>query len=712
MSHSEVVIVSAKQNGTPKVSIVVPVYNMERYLAKCLDALTRQTLKDIEIIAVNDGSTDSSPAILRRYAKKDRRIRVIDKPNSGYGASMNRGIDEARGEYVGIVEPDDYPDMVMFSRLYRAAKKHDCDLVKCNYYRLYDSYEEPEWNLHGFGYDVPFDPAEKPRVICTVPSIWAALYRRSMLDDVGVRFRETPGASFQDTGFTLKAWFASKRCVLLRRPLLHYRMNNPGSSSKTADKVYTVCDELGSAEEFMRAMPSRAGAFAPWFHVGKWGKYRWNYDRIEPALHDEFAQRVYDEFSAARDAGELDLSLFAENSRCQLEYLLNAGPEAFVERYPEGYPDDWQQDPFAARDAVEVKVPDGPSPAVTVMVACYNCADYVGECLESLKAQTFGDFEVIVVDDCSSDKSLEVVRACAAGDDRFEVVQLFENRGPGGARNVAIDRAKGEYVMYVDADDRLAANALERLISRARRQNLDELYFSAQSFFEDAAAMSVMYEDFGGRTSFDGVATGMELFTFFSDRGEYYTQGALRMVRRALLMRWGVRFPERIIHEDVMYGFQILTHAQRSSFLNEPLYLRRQRAGSIMGSTRSLANVEGHLASIGFVNAWMKSHAGEVDASFLEAAGREVGLWKQLIARDWDNNLSDSDKVEFLRGMQPDELFDFKYDVLGMGQAAERAAAEWRESQTYRLGDALASGPRKLKLRASALLARRKADKM
>ena len=119
-----------EQNAAPKVSIIVPVYNMERYLGKCLDALTKQTLVDIEIVAVNDGSTDSSLNILRAYAEKDPRIRIIDKPNSGYGASMNRGIDEARGEYIGIVEPDDYPDLVMFDKLYKAAKKHTCDLVK------------------------------------------------------------------------------------------------------------------------------------------------------------------------------------------------------------------------------------------------------------------------------------------------------------------------------------------------------------------------------------------------------------------------------------------------------------------------------------------------------------------------------------------------------------------------------------------------------
>ena len=132
-----------------------------------------------------------------------------------------------------------------------------------------------------------------------------------------------------------------------------------------------------------------------------------------------------------------------------------------------------------------------------------------------------------------------------------------------------------------------------------------------------------------------------------------------------------------------------------------------------MGSNRrSLENVQGHLASIGFVRTWINAHAAELDGAFLQAAGREVGLWKQLVARDWATDLTDDEKAEFMHGMAPDEHVDFEFDILGMGQAAERAAAEWRESQTYRLGDLIASGPRKIKLQAKALLSRRKVDRM
>ena len=343
-----------------------------------------------------------------------------------------------------------------------------------------------------------------------------------------------------------------------------------------------------------------------------------------------------------------------------------------------------------------------PEPAITVIVAVYNCEQYVRACLESLKAQTLPDFECIVVDDASTDGSVRAVRDCVADDARFQLVQLAENGGPGAARNAALDRARGTYAMYVDADDLLAPDALEKIVARMWVQQLDELYFSARSFFDDPSVVEVLDEDFAGREPFEGVATGCELFTFFSDRNQYFAQGALRAVRRQMLVDAGIRFPEGIIHEDVLFGFCILAASQRSSFLNEPLYLRRQRAGSIMGaSRRSVENVLGHSVCVSQVRAWMREHAGQLDDGFMQAAGREVGLWCQRIAADWDGQLTQAERDAFLAGLAGEQRKEFLFDTLGAGQASERAAAEWRESQTYKLGDAIAKVPRaaRLKLR-------------
>ena len=200
-------------NAVPKVSVLVPVYNQARYLSQCLDALFAQTLGELEIIAINDGSTDVSLAILQDYAGRDRLMRIIDKRNTGYGDSLNQALAVAKGEYIGIVEPDDYPHTTMFAKLYAAAVKNNADVVKCNYYEHHEGRDSANWNLDGFMYNTPFNPAGQPRVVCTQPTIWTGLYRRDFLREQGIDFRTTPGASFQDAGFALKVWFAARTAV-------------------------------------------------------------------------------------------------------------------------------------------------------------------------------------------------------------------------------------------------------------------------------------------------------------------------------------------------------------------------------------------------------------------------------------------------------------------------------------------------------------------
>jgi glycosyltransferase involved in cell wall biosynthesis len=144
--------------STPKVSVVIPCYNVEKYLRQCLDSVVNQTLKELEIICVNDGSTDSTLDIIKEYAAKDPRVSYIDKPNAGYGDSMNKGFDQATGEYIGIIESDDYADLDMFEKLYTCAKEHDLDAVKAGFYYYYSKGEErniPNPLLRPLPADVP-----------------------------------------------------------------------------------------------------------------------------------------------------------------------------------------------------------------------------------------------------------------------------------------------------------------------------------------------------------------------------------------------------------------------------------------------------------------------------------------------------------------------------------------------------------------------------
>lgn len=153
------------------VSILVPIYNVERYLEKCLNSLISQTLKNIEIICINDGSTDNSLAIIKKYAQKDSRIVIINKKNTGYGDSMNQGLKRAKGEYIGIVESDDFVDKKMFEVLYNMALQYKADIVKSSFYQYWELPEKIVYSkLFTSGY-VNINTEENRKVILKSPPV-------------------------------------------------------------------------------------------------------------------------------------------------------------------------------------------------------------------------------------------------------------------------------------------------------------------------------------------------------------------------------------------------------------------------------------------------------------------------------------------------------------------------------------------------------------
>lgn len=132
-----------------KVSILVPCYNSEKYIDKCINSILHQTLDDVEIICINDGSTDNTLKVLQNFEKNNPKIRVVDKKNSGYGASLNLGFSISKGEYIGIVESDDFIENTMYELLYDNAKKYDLDISRCcfNYYYSNECIKEEHFDF-------------------------------------------------------------------------------------------------------------------------------------------------------------------------------------------------------------------------------------------------------------------------------------------------------------------------------------------------------------------------------------------------------------------------------------------------------------------------------------------------------------------------------------------------------------------------------------
>lgn len=301
--------------STPKVSVVVPVCNVEVYLRECLDSALAQTLKDIEIICVDDGSTDGSPAILDEYAEKDSRVKVIHKPNGGYGHTMNVGLDAATGEYFAILESDDIIKPDMYEVLYGLAKKYDVDVIKSDHEIFVGDADNrtftymPLCNKQSYYYKV-LHPAKNLDIFNAKMQTWSGLYKISFLRENGIRHNETPGASYQDNGFWFQTIAWANRVYFVDRAFYMLRRDNPNSSVRNRGKVFCIFDEYAFVEKRLREDKLREATFISIFQKKKCDNCRYHYTRIADEFKMDFLRRMADEFKEARARGELDKSLF------------------------------------------------------------------------------------------------------------------------------------------------------------------------------------------------------------------------------------------------------------------------------------------------------------------------------------------------------------------------------------------------------------------
>lgn len=326
----------SRAGKSPEVSVLIPIYNVEKYLDRCLGSLVAQSFADFEAICINDGSTDGSREIVQRYLDADARFRAIDKENSGYGASMNRGLDVARGRYIAILESDDLFEPDALALLHDAAEKNDADVAKANFH-LYWSHPEERRELFrvvdGREAGATLRPLDDFSVFFRKPSIWSALYRRSFLIENDIRFLETPGASYQDSGFNFKVWAAARRATFIPEAVLDYRQDNERSSVNSPGKMFCVCDEYAEMERFVRERGGEdEAALLGILQRMRLDSYLWNYDRLTPELRPAFAERAAADFRGAFEWGGLEPSLFEPAARADLDALV-ADPAAFcVER--------------------------------------------------------------------------------------------------------------------------------------------------------------------------------------------------------------------------------------------------------------------------------------------------------------------------------------------------------------------------------------------
>lgn len=225
----------------PQISIIVPVYNTENFVGECIESLLAQTLHDIEIILVDDGSTDNSCEVCQRYVSRDPRVKLIRKENGGAGSARNAGIDAAKGMYVGFVDSDDFVAPQMYARLFDAATAADADCARCGCVRYLNgktltSGSSPQFTITGndcsdyavalmgrncFG--AKFNNVNR--------AVYTGIYRTSIIRDRGIRFLSERDIMSEDTVFNFDFFSASNTICVIADCLYYYRLNE-GSISR------------------------------------------------------------------------------------------------------------------------------------------------------------------------------------------------------------------------------------------------------------------------------------------------------------------------------------------------------------------------------------------------------------------------------------------------------------------------------------------------
>lgn len=256
----------------PEITVILPSYNVADYIGECLESVVTQTFRDIEILCIDAGSTDGTLETIKEYMRADGRIRLYISDKKSFGYQMNLGISMAQSPYVAFVETDDYVLPDMLKTLYGLAEKHETDIVKADFDNVVRLSDGRTWVLReGFGsgetkyYDRVISLKEHPELYRAEYFYWRGLYKREFLIRHGLRFQETPGASYQDMGFFYQLYLHADKVYFTKDAFYQYRRNREGSSNYCRDALDRLMQEYKYMEEKVKPQAEGVRRLQPYY---------------------------------------------------------------------------------------------------------------------------------------------------------------------------------------------------------------------------------------------------------------------------------------------------------------------------------------------------------------------------------------------------------------------------------------------------------------
>ena len=561
------VLIQNQIDYTPKVSVIIPVYNVEQYLRECLDSVVNQTLKEIEIICVDDGSTDSSLEILKEYAAKDKRITIITQKNLHAGVARNAGLSVARGEYLSFLDSDDFFELNMLEEMYKKGKEDNVEMVICNALKYIDGeLKDGLFVREKYLKRNIFSCHEKGAASSVFQAIygfpWNKLIAHSIVNRHNLRFAAID--HHNDTSFVMTSVVAANKISYTPEKYIYYRYRENSICHAAKDiscmykalkETYQNISKLDNFEYVKRSFINYALEFIIYYYRKKSNAEKNKLLPYIAKLYEQFEFKKYpiNYFNIIQYYQELENIIDYHNKR------IMSSKDIYIQ------------------NSIDFE------PKVSVVIPIYNVEDYLRECLDSVVNQTLKDIEIICINDGSPDNSLQILEEYASKDYRITIVNQ-KNKGLGASRNVGTSLANAPYIFFLDSDDFIALETLENLYNKIEETQAELCQYLTYKYDNITKEIRLIPNGV-----FDAVRNE-EVYNYKNNPKLMFEQVEAwkKLYKKDFLIKNGIKFYENSYFEDTLAHIKSFAMARKVCLVdNGYIYYRCNREGQITGDCKN-----------------------------------------------------------------------------------------------------------------------------
>ena len=553
----------------PKISIIIPIYNSENYIKECLKSLIDQTFEDFEIICVNDGSTDKTLDILKKFEKIDKRINIISQKNLGAGIARNIGMNNSKGDYLIFLDSDDIFKKTMLEQMYMKIKENDAEIVICNsinfetikkkkffFKKNYLISDKKIKNKIFSSFDIKKDFFN---LFTWWP--WDKIIKKKYIENLGIKYQNLN--STNDLFFVASAVIAAKKILFLDKSLIFHRINIKTSISNSREnswnnfyyalqKLKKFLKKKGFYIRFKQDFINFVASFSLWHLETIKGKsFCLLFEKLKNEWWKEFEvsnkkkKYFYNKnvYKKLQNIMEFDLKNFKILNENRINYFNLKKNSCF--------------------------------PKISIIIPVFNSEKYLFGSLNSIINQTLKEIEIICINDGSYDNSLNILNYYKKIDNRVIIINQ-KNKGVNSARNSGLKIAKGEFILFFDSDDQLKSNALEIMYEFSNKNNLEILFFNVELIFKNKTIENkiIPFDIFYSIDNTKIIKNKTKLFLNFLEKNKFIVSPCFQLIKHSLLINYKINFYEGIFYDDYLFNFKLLNSFNISYEMNQTFYYK------------------------------------------------------------------------------------------------------------------------------------------